>query len=104
MQKGADVNGYFDDGIVFRWEKPIKPIHVHFEVSSGDNKIEACDVKMYSLDPIAKDSTQKSIDSSLSPKGPLGYTKRESSEVFLFRVGYFGYMKLNVDSLTKKST
>ena len=62
MQKGADVNGYFDDGIVFRWEKPIKPTHVHFEVSSGDNKIEACDVKMYSLDPILKDSTQKSVD------------------------------------------
>jgi len=55
MQKGADVNGFFDDGIVFRWEKPIKPTHVHFEVSSGDNKIEACDVKMYSLDPILKD-------------------------------------------------
>lgn len=78
---------------------------MHFEVSSGDKTLEGCDVKLYSLDPIDKNTAAKSdIASQLSPLGPLGYKKRDSSEVFLFRIGYFGYLKLNVDSLTKKST
>ena len=91
---------------MYKWQKSIKPVHVHFEVSSEDNTLEGCDVKLYSLDTSDNNSTQKttSNDSLLSPKGPPGFLRRESSEVFLFRIGYFGYMKLNVDSLTKKST
>ena len=63
MQKSTDANGFFDDGIIFRWQKPIKPTHVHFEVSSGDKTLEGCDVKLYSLDPMDKNTAAKS-DSS----------------------------------------
>jgi hypothetical protein len=37
------------------------------------------------------------------PPGPSGYKKTPNSDVFLFRLGFFDYMKLNIEAMIKKS-
>lgn len=39
----------------------------------------------------------------IGPPGPDGYARVKNSDVFLFRLGYFDHMKLNVESMIMKS-
>lgn len=35
----------------------------------------------------------------MNPPGPNGFKKVPNSDIFLFRLGYFDYLKLNVESM-----
>jgi hypothetical protein len=60
-------------------------------------------VHFYSLKP---DPDNKNVQNDANtmyrfkgPKGPNGYARISNSDVFLFRLGYFNYLKLNVESM-----
>lgn len=103
------AKGYFDDGWVYKWVEGIKPRHIHFEVkmSAGSNQLETCGVHFYNLE-----SDPKNTEIELStykdkwvtgPKGPNGFARSPNADVFLFRLGYFEHMKLNVNSMVKET-
>ena len=45
----------------------------------------------------------RNITVTMSPKGPPGFIKKPESDAIFFRLGYYNYMKLNRNSLIKKS-
>lgn len=100
--------GYFDDGLIYKWPTGITPRHIHFEVQVLDNTIEACDVHFFTLedDPTNKDVVHDALNQYrfLRPKGPNGFARVENSDIFIFRMGYFNYMKLNVESMIYMSS
>ena len=62
---------------------------------------------LYNLE---KDSSNTKVEEDVfkqrwfkGPPGPNGYARITNQDVFLFRLGYFDYMKLNVEPMVRKS-
>lgn len=86
---------------------PIKPRHIHFECwAGGSSDSDQCDFHLYSLeqDPTNADQQATAYNKKffVNPKGPNGYARKKDSDIFLFRFGYFDYIKLNVESMIRK--
>lgn len=100
--------GFFDDGFVHRWETGITPGHIHFEVQTTSTILDSCSVHMYTLeDDPSNTNVQDAAHKQrwfIGPPGPDGYARVKNSDVFLFRLGYFDHMKLNVESMIMPST
>jgi hypothetical protein len=64
-------------------------------------------MKLYSLQDFPANSdvqlTANTEAKFIGPIGPNGYKRVPNSEVFFFRIGYFGYIKLNVESMILQS-
>lgn len=103
LQRTDYAKGFYDDGITYKWENGIKPRHIRFETMAGSSILDQCDVHMYSLQP-DPDNTDIQGGANkdarfLNPPGPNGFKKVPNSDIFLFRLGYFDYLKLNVESM-----
>lgn len=108
-----------------------QPKHIHFEIKTdtpGD--MESCDLRFYEVekvkskslrrldnhggggeedpepeDPNADGEEEEEESSSVTaaPSGPSKeYKKKEFSDIALFRLGFFDYMKLNTQNMLKK--
>ncbi len=128
MDKAKSAEGFYNDGITFVFKnssglEDIRPKHIHFEVETEfgeEDDFETCDLRFYSVEKVDFDSRETSFTSSErrledeeekqkgseevtgAPKGPTqGYESIEFSDVAFFRLGYFGYQKLNVQNMIK---
>lgn len=69
-------------------------------------KLETCGVHFYNMKEEAsnvkvEESTYK--DKWVTgPKGPNGFARVPNQDIFLFRLGYFEHLKLNVNSMVKQ--
>lgn len=95
--------GYYDDALTYTWTEGIRPRHIHFECWAGSSELDQCDFHLYSLQP---DPENVDIEAGaikdrwfINPPGPNGYAKVPNSDIFLFRLGYFDYIKLNIESM-----
>lgn len=97
------AKGFFDDGLVYHWTEGIKPEHVHFEVQTTRTDIDTCNVHLYNLE--ASTTNENVQDDAykkkwfVGPPGPDGFQRKDNQDVFLFRLGYFDHVKLNVESM-----
>lgn len=94
---------------MYKWTKGIKPRHIHFEVQTLSPDLDTCAVHFYNLRPTNDDSNRNVAWASVNqrwfigPPGPDNFERVPNQDVFLFRLGYFNYMKLNVEPMIKKS-
>lgn len=127
MEKSESAEGFYNDGLTFVFEnasglQDIRPKHIHFEVmTEGEEDVdfESCDLRLYSVEPVEKKTEEESALRQLdeeedkkdkkeaeitgAPKGPSNkYQSIEFSDVAFFRLGYFGYQKLNVENMLQK--
>ena len=49
------ASGFYDDGLVFLFKdgdelKDEEPYHIHVEIQTGNADVEACDLRLYSVE------------------------------------------------------
>jgi hypothetical protein len=85
LTKKSDVPLKFNDGVFYLFEQDSKPKHVQFYVSSlveRDLHQEVCNVRLTSVNRKKFEET-KEVDVT------------GGKDVFIFRIGYFNFIKLN---------
>ena len=111
MTKISD-QGFYDDGLVYLFNKDdldqkFQPKHIRYwiQTDSDSADMESCDFRLTTYQPHVAPEVPKEkpeYDVQKSPVGPPGYDRNGLYDVGFVRLGYFNYMKLNVQPMVMK--